>query len=132
MKSGRGQGLVGPRTAGGNFIDTANLYTNGASERFVGEFIASHREEVVVATRYTNAAPGRDANAGGNQRKNMVQAVEASLQRLGTDYIDLYRLHVWDQTRARKRSAKSSRWPRKSAPPRLRSPSPGCVIVPCQ
>jgi aryl-alcohol dehydrogenase-like predicted oxidoreductase len=56
-----------------------------------------------VATKYTNAAagftgqPGADANAGGNQRKNMVQAVEASLKRLGTDYIDLYWLHIWDQ-----------------------------------
>ena len=91
------------REAGGNFIDTANIYTNGSSEKLVGEFIAGHREEVVVATKYTNAAagftgkPGTDANAGGNQRKNMVQAVEASLKRLGTDYIDLYWLHVWDQ-----------------------------------
>jgi aryl-alcohol dehydrogenase-like predicted oxidoreductase len=87
----------GFREAGGNFIDTANLYTNGASERFVGEFIAGCREEVVVATKYTNAAPGKDANAGGNQRKNMAQAVEASLRRLGTDYLDLYWLHIWDQ-----------------------------------
>lgn len=85
------------REAGGNFIDTANLYTQGTSESFVGEFVRSHREEVVVATKYTNAAPGRDANAGGNQRKNMVQAVEASLKRLGTDYVDLYWLHIWDQ-----------------------------------
>jgi aryl-alcohol dehydrogenase-like predicted oxidoreductase len=84
------------REAGGNFIDTANFYTGGSSERFVGEFIASHREEVVVATKYSNAVPGKDANAGGNQRKNMVQAVEASLKRLGTDYIDLYWLHAWD------------------------------------
>jgi aryl-alcohol dehydrogenase-like predicted oxidoreductase len=85
------------RTAGGNFIDTANLYTNGTSERYLGEFIAGHRGEVVVATKYTNTTPGTDANAGGNQRKNMVQAVEASLKRLGTDYIDLYWLHIWDQ-----------------------------------
>ena len=85
------------REAGGNFIDTANFYTGGASERFVGEFIASHRAEVVLATKYSNAVPGRDANAGGNQRKNMVQAVEASLKRLGTDYIDVYWLHAWDQ-----------------------------------
>ena len=90
------------REAGGNFIDTANIYTNGSSEKFVGEFIAGHREEVVVATKYTNAAagfsgqPGTDANAGGNQRKNMVQSVEASLRRLGTDYIDLYWQHIWD------------------------------------
>lgn len=91
------------REAGGNFIDTANVYTNGSSEKFVGEFVAGHREEVVLATKYTNAAagftgkPGTDANAGGNQRKTMVQAVEASLKRLGTDYIDLYWLHIWDQ-----------------------------------
>lgn len=85
------------REAGGNFIDTANLYTMGTSERFVGKFISSHRAEVVLATKYTNAVPGKDANAGGNQRKNMVQAVEASLKRLGTDYIDLYWLHIWDQ-----------------------------------
>ncbi len=90
------------RAAGGNFIDTANIYTNGSSEKLVGEFIKGHREEVVVATKYTNAAagftgqPGTDANAGGNQRKNMVQAVEASLKRLGTDYIDLYWQHIWD------------------------------------
>lgn len=91
------------RAAGGNFIDTANIYTGGTSEKFVGEFVAGHREEVVIATKYTNAAagftgkPGTDANAGGNQRKNMVQAVEASLKRLGTDYIDLYWQHIWDQ-----------------------------------
>ena len=91
------------REAGGNFIDTANIYTNGSSEKLVGEFITGHREEMVVATKYTNAAagftgrPGTDANAGGNQRKNMVQAVEASLKRLGTDYIDLYWQHIWDQ-----------------------------------
>ena len=91
------------REAGGNFIDTANIYTNGSSEKLVGEFIAGHREEVVVATKYTLAGsvfsgkPRFDANEGGNQRKNMVQAVEASLKRLGTDYIDLYWLHAWDQ-----------------------------------
>ncbi len=56
-----------------------------------------HRQSVVVATKYTNAAPGADPNAAGNQRKNMVQAVEASLKRLRTDYIDLYWVHAWDQ-----------------------------------
>jgi aryl-alcohol dehydrogenase-like predicted oxidoreductase len=85
------------REAGGNFIDTANLYTNGASERFVGEFASGHRDEVVIATKYTNAAPGTDANVGGNQRKAMMRHVDDSLQRLGTDYIDLYWLHAWDQ-----------------------------------
>src|SRR5262245_29321652 len=85
------------REAGGNFIDTANLYTNGTSESFLGEFMQGHRQSVVMATKYTNAAPGTDPNAAGNQRKNMVQAVEASLKRLGTDYIDLYWVHAWDQ-----------------------------------
>jgi aryl-alcohol dehydrogenase-like predicted oxidoreductase len=85
------------RDSGGNFIDTANLYTNGESESFLGEFMKDHRESVVLATKYTNAAPGSDPNAAGNQRKNMVQAVEASLKRLQTDYIDLYWVHIWDQ-----------------------------------
>src|ERR1700720_4001079 len=85
------------REAGGNFIDTANLYTNGTSESFLGEFMAGHRQSVVLATKYTNAFPGTDPNAAGNQRKNMMQAVEASLKRLKTDYIDLYWVHIWDQ-----------------------------------
>src|SRR6516162_4107250 len=85
------------REAGGNFIDTANVYTNGTSETFLGEFVKGHRESVVVATKYTNAIPGTDPNAGGNHRKNMMQSVEASLKRLQTDYIDLYWVHIWDQ-----------------------------------
>lgn len=85
------------REAGGNFIDTANIYTSGTSETFLGEFLQGHRESVVLATKYSNAFPGADPNAAGNQRKNMVQAVEASLKRLRTDYIDLYWVHIWDQ-----------------------------------
>ena len=85
------------REAGGNFIDTANFYTNGTSESFLGEFMQGNRQSVVMATKYTNAAPGTDPNAAGNQRKNMMQAVEASLKRLRTDYIDLYWVHIWDQ-----------------------------------
>jgi aryl-alcohol dehydrogenase-like predicted oxidoreductase len=85
------------REAGGNFIDTANIYTNGTSESFLGEFMSGHRQTVVLATKYTNAAPGTDPNASGNHRKNMMQAVEASLKRLQTDYIDLYWVHIWDQ-----------------------------------
>jgi aryl-alcohol dehydrogenase-like predicted oxidoreductase len=85
------------RDAGGNFIDTANIYTNGTSESFLGEFMQGHRASVVLATKYTNAMAGTDPNAAGNQRKNMVQAVEASLQRLRTEYIDLYWVHAWDQ-----------------------------------
>src|SRR6202049_810411 len=60
--------------AGGNFIDTANVYTNGTSERLLGEFLQGQREHIVLATKYTNAAPGTDPNAAGNQRKSMVQA----------------------------------------------------------
>jgi aryl-alcohol dehydrogenase-like predicted oxidoreductase len=85
------------RAAGGNFVDTANLYTNGTSETLVGEFIRDHRQSVVLATKYTNATAGDDPNASGNHRKSMVQALEASLRRLKTDYIDLYWLHIWDQ-----------------------------------
>jgi aryl-alcohol dehydrogenase-like predicted oxidoreductase len=85
------------REVGGNFIDTANFYTNGTSESFLGEFIKDDRQSVVLATKYSNAAPGTDPNAAGNQRKNMMQAVEASLKRLHTDYIDLYWVHIWDQ-----------------------------------
>src|ERR1700726_829115 len=85
------------REAGGNFIDTANFYTNGTSESYIGEFMKDHRQSVVMATKYSNAAPGKDPNAAGNHRKSMVQAVEASLKRLQTDYIDLYWVHIWDQ-----------------------------------
>ncbi len=82
--------------AGGNFIDTSNNYTNGTSERFVGEFIRAERERFVVASKYSLSTRPDDPNGGGNHRKNMVQALEASLRRLGTDYLDLYYLHMWD------------------------------------
>jgi aryl-alcohol dehydrogenase-like predicted oxidoreductase len=85
------------REAGGNFIDTANFYTNGTSESFLGEFIQGHRQSLVIATKYSLAVPGTDPNAAGNQRKNMMQAVDVSLKRLQTDYIDLYWVHMWDQ-----------------------------------
>jgi aryl-alcohol dehydrogenase-like predicted oxidoreductase len=83
--------------AGGNFIDTANSYTKGTSESFLGEFMKDHRQNMVLATKYSTAALGTDPNASGNHRKNMMQAVEASLRRLQTDYIDLYWVHIWDQ-----------------------------------
>src|SRR3989442_14212060 len=85
------------REAGGNFIDTANVYTNGTSESFLGEFMEGHGQSVAIATKYTKAAPGADPNAAGNHRKSMKQSVEASLKRLQTDYIDLYWVHIWDQ-----------------------------------
>jgi aryl-alcohol dehydrogenase-like predicted oxidoreductase len=81
---------------GGNFIDTANAYTNGTAEQMVGEFAASRREELVIATKYSMPTRPGDPNAGGNSRKSMVRSVEASLTRLRTDYIDLLYLHIWD------------------------------------
>ncbi|WP_013324314.1 aldo/keto reductase [Gloeothece verrucosa] len=84
--------------AGGNFIDTANLYTNGTSEKFVGELVAGERDRWVVATKYSLNTGNGEINTGGNHRKNMVQAVNASLKRLKLDYIDLLWLHAWDFT----------------------------------
>lgn len=84
--------------AGGNFIDTACNYTNGTSERYVGELVAPERERFVLATKYTLTARPDDPNGGGNHRKNMVQSLEASLKRLNTDYVDLFWLHMWDAT----------------------------------
>ncbi len=86
----------GFREAGGNFIDTANIYSGGRSERFLGEFMAEERERIVLATKFTGATRRRDVNASGNNRKNMMDAVHASLTRLGTDYIDLYWVHMRD------------------------------------
>ena len=82
--------------AGGNFIDTANVYTRGTSERFVGEFLKADRDLFVVATKYSIATRFDDINAWGNSRKNLVQSVDASLERLGLDRIDLYWVHVAD------------------------------------
>jgi aryl-alcohol dehydrogenase-like predicted oxidoreductase len=81
---------------GGNFIDTANRYTEGTSEKFVGEFIKADREHFVLATKYTLFNKKDDPNQAGNHRKNMMQSVEASLKRLNTDYIDVLYLHAWD------------------------------------
>ena len=84
--------------AGGNFIDSANVYNFGTSEKMLGKFLkdSGRRDRVVLGTKFTfNLSPG-DPNAGGNGRKNIHQAVDASLQRMQTDYIDLYWLHAWD------------------------------------
>ena len=83
--------------AGGNFIDTANVYQMGSSEKYIGEFIAApEREKFVLATKYTLSTNPDDPNASGSHRKNLVQAVNSSLKRFNTSYIDLLWVHVWD------------------------------------
>lgn len=82
--------------AGGNFVDTANTYTEGHSERVVGELLRGRRERFVLASKYTCLTREGDVNAVGNHRKNLVQSVEASLQRLGTDYLDVLWVHARD------------------------------------
>lgn len=82
--------------AGGNFIDTADIYTGGTSEKYVGEFIASDRDRFVVATKYGLSTRNGDPNASGNHRKHMHQALHRSMKRLNTDYVDVYWLHAWD------------------------------------
>ena len=82
--------------AGGNFIDTASNYTNGESERIVGEVLAKGRDYWVVGTKYTLSTDPTDPNAGGNHRKSLVRSLETSLRRLGTDYVDLFWVHLWD------------------------------------
>lgn len=84
--------------AGGNFVDTANRYTEGTSESFVGEFIKPVRSKIVLATKYSLHTKKGDPNDGGNHRKNLVQSLEGSLRRLQTDYIDILYVHAWDFT----------------------------------
>jgi len=84
--------------AGGNFIDTADGYTNGNSETMVGKFVAERklRDRLAIATKFTfNGQPG-NPNGGGNGRKNIYRALEGSLRRLQMDYVDLYYVHSWD------------------------------------
>lgn len=88
--------LDGFGEAGGNFIDTANYYANGDSERIVGELTAADREHWVLATKYACSLNLTDPNGGGAHRKSLVQALNSSLRRLQTDYIDLYWVHIWD------------------------------------
>ncbi len=83
---------------GGNFIDSANAYTNGSAERIIGELARGRRDGLVIATKYTMTTDPRDPNAGGNHRKSMMRSVEDSLRRLQTDYIDLLYLHAWEST----------------------------------
>jgi aryl-alcohol dehydrogenase-like predicted oxidoreductase len=83
---------------GGNFVDTADGYTNGKSEQLVGKFLqeTKARDKVVLATKFTFSGEPGNPNAGGNGRKNIYRAIEGSLRRLQTDYIDLYWMHAWD------------------------------------
>ncbi len=85
---------------GGNFIDTANIYTKGHSEKIIGDYVRQQglrRDQLVIATKFfSNLFPG-DPNAGGASRKSLIAACEESLRRLQTDYIDLYWMHLWDQ-----------------------------------
>jgi aryl-alcohol dehydrogenase-like predicted oxidoreductase len=82
--------------AGGTLIDTANRYTNGSAETILGDLLAADRDHFVVGTKYSLNTRDGDLNAGGNHRKNLVQALEASLRRLRTDHVDVLWLHAWD------------------------------------
>jgi aryl-alcohol dehydrogenase-like predicted oxidoreductase len=84
--------------AGGNFVDTADGYTGGKSETWLGKMIRERgvRDRVVLSTKFTFSGEAGNPNAGGNGRKNIYRALEGSLRRLGTDYVDLYWLHCWD------------------------------------
>ena len=82
--------------AGGTLIDTANRYTNGSAETILGDLLAADRDHFVVGTKYSLNTRDGDLNAGGNHRKNLVRALEASLRRLRTDYLDVLWLHAWD------------------------------------
>jgi aryl-alcohol dehydrogenase-like predicted oxidoreductase len=82
---------------GGNFFDTANKYTKGTSERYLGELVGTERARSVIATKYTLNMDPNDPNSGGNHRKNLHQSLHDSLERLKTDYIDLLWVHAWDK-----------------------------------
>lgn len=83
-------------TAGGNFLDTANRYTEGTSEKFLGEFVSADRDHFVVATKYSLRDRAGDLNFAGNHRKNLMRSVRDSLKRLNTEYIDVLWVHAWD------------------------------------
>jgi aryl-alcohol dehydrogenase-like predicted oxidoreductase len=93
-----GRILAAYAEAGGNFIDTANKYHEGHSEQIVGALVGAERDRWVIATKYSLTMRAGDPNAAGNSRKNMMQALEGSLRRMKTDYIDLYWVHAWDFT----------------------------------
>jgi len=81
--------------AGGNFIDTADKYTDGEAESIIGSLLGARRDRLVLATKYGLCTDPEDPNSLGNSRRNMVLSVERSLKRLETDYIDLLWIHAW-------------------------------------
>ncbi len=85
---------------GGNFVDTADVYTGGTSETWVGKLVKERRlrDKLVLATKFSFNVEAGNPNAGGNGRKNLYRALDASLRRLGTDYVDLYWVHCWDMS----------------------------------
>lgn len=84
-------------SAGGNFLDTANVYQKGTTEKIIGNYLANQdRDYFVLATKYTLKDNITNPNASGNNRKNMMRSVEESLKRLKTDFIDVFYLHIWD------------------------------------
>ncbi|XVU30281.1 aldo/keto reductase [Actinoplanes sp. CA-054009] len=83
--------------AGGNTIDTAINYRDGASEEILGKLLAGRRDRFVLGSKYTVSRDRSDPNAGGNARKNLRASLETSLRRLGTDHLDLYWVHMWDR-----------------------------------
>ena len=119
-----------------NFFDTANAYSDGTSEEIVGRALKdfTRREEVVIATKvFFPMTP--DPNGGGLSRKAIFTAIDASLRRLGTDYVDLYQIHRWDystpdrrDSRGLARGGEDAAKPATSAPPRC---SPGNSAKPC-
>ena len=96
--------------AGGNFIDTADNYTDGTAERYVGELIAPERDRWVLATKYTLSRDPADPNGAGNHRKSLVHALDASLKRLNTDYVDVLWVHIWTGGRRSWPSKRSTAW----------------------
>ncbi|HEV7566717.1 MAG TPA: aldo/keto reductase [Microbacteriaceae bacterium] len=95
-KSASGRVLDAFADADGNFVDTADYYTGGASETFLGELMHGRRDRFVLATKYTMQTDTGDLNTAGSHRKNLAVSLERSLERLQTDYIDLFWVHAYD------------------------------------
>jgi aryl-alcohol dehydrogenase-like predicted oxidoreductase len=88
------------REAGGTFLDTADVYNDGASERIVGRLVVAERDAVVLGTKFTLPTDRNDPNSGGGHRKSLRRSVEESLHRLATDHLDLLWVYAWDECTA--------------------------------